>query len=33
MLGNEHAEVDYFRSNRKHEIETFQDQEIENFLR
>jgi hypothetical protein len=29
----DHPEVDYFRSNRKHEIETFQDHEIERRLR
>jgi len=30
---NQHPKVDYFRSNRKHEIETFQDQAIREFLR
>jgi hypothetical protein len=29
---NQHPEVDYFRSNRKHEIETFQDQAIRELL-
>jgi hypothetical protein len=30
---SQHPKVDYFRSNRKHAIETFQDQEIEKLLR
>ncbi|MGD0164899.1 MAG: P-loop NTPase fold protein [Candidatus Sulfotelmatobacter sp.] len=30
---NQHPEVDYFRSNRKHEIETFQDRAIRELLR
>lgn len=29
---NQHPKVDYFRSNRKHGIETFQDQGIEELL-